>query len=292
MSELPISRRRGAPVQARKALGQHFLHDTRVLQRIAALAAPVAGSGLLEIGPGTGNLTALLLEHGVTLRAIEKDRRCVEVLRAEFGARLDLREADATRVDWAELLGEATMGPAPVVVGNLPYNVAAPILFGLLESSVRPQRIVVMLQREVADRLLAGPGSSAYGQPSVKVQMVADVRLGLRVGRGAFTPAPRVDNAVVVIEPLAAPRFPVPDIRRFGRLVAAGFGQRRKTLANALSNGLGIDGDVVRAALTGLDLDERVRGEALSVERWAALCRSLDAVLIDAQRPKRERRIR
>ncbi len=283
---------RGERFHARKALGQHFLHDTRVLQRIAALAAPVAGSGVYEIGPGTGTLTAHLLEHDGNLRAIEKDRRCVALLRDRFGERLDLIEGDATRVNWADQLAEADLGPAPVVVGNLPYNVAMPILFGLLGSAVRPHRIVVMLQREVAERLLAAPGSSAYGQPSVKVQMVADVHFGLRVGRGAFTPPPRVDSVVVVIDPLAAPRFPVADIDRFGRLVAAGFGQRRKMLVNALSHGLSLDPKPIRAALVELGLDERIRGEALSVERWADLCRPLDALLVDARLPRRVRRIR
>lgn len=277
---------------ARKSLGQHFLHDEAVLNRIAALARPLPGSGLVEVGPGTGNLTAFLRGHGGPLVAIERDRRMVAVLAERFDGELELIEDDAARVNWGLLLGRADMGPAPTVVGNLPYNAASAILFALLESPVRPRRIVVMLQREVAQRLAAVEGTSAYGQLTVKVQMIADVQMRFRVGRGAFSPMPKVESAVVTLAPLAAPRHPLPDLGRFHRLLVAGFGQRRKTLARALHNGLALPMDEVREALIGLGLDERARAEALSVHRWADLAVALDPLMLEraGQPPRRRER--
>ncbi len=263
-------------VAPRKSLGQHFLHDENVLARIAALATPAADSGLLEIGPGTGNLTAFLLEHGRPLVAIERDRRLPEVLAERFGDGLEVMRADAVRVDYGHLLGRADMGPSPVVVGNLPYNVGTQILFAVIESRVRPARIVIMVQREVAKRIVADPGTSAYGLLTVKIGMRADARIALRVRPGAFHPPPKVESAVLVIEPLAEPRHPVPGLDRLGMLLDAGFGQRRKTLANALRNGLGIAGDHTRAALAELGLDARSRAEVLSIRHWAALANLLD----------------
>lgn len=251
----------------RKSLGQHFLHDQHVLARIAALCLPA--SGLIEIGPGTGNLTRHLLSLGVPLCAIERDRRLPPLLATEFPG-LQVIEADAADVDWPTLLG--TQGPEPVVVGNLPYYATFPILFATL--AARPARLVFMVQKEVALRLVARPATADYGQVSVKLQQRADVKLALTVGRGAFQPPPKVDSAVVVVTPLAAPRHPVPDLAQFDTLVAAGFGQRRKTLVNALS-GQGWLAGRVREALVELGLSETIRGEALSVAHWAALANLL-----------------
>lgn len=260
-------------VQAKKSLGQNFLHDQEVLRRIAELARPEPGSGLIEIGPGTGNLTAHLLNLGVPLLTIERDHRLPKLLHERFTPDLEIIEADAARVDWPALLARPEMGPHPVVAGNLPYYAALPILFAVLEA--RPAKAVFMLQREVAQRLVAGPSTPDYGQISVKLQLVADMRVALRVGRGAFTPVPKVESAVLVATPLAAPRFAVPDLGRFSTLVTAGFAQRRKTLANSMESA-GFDPDRVRAALAALGLDARIRGEALSVQQWAALAGLLD----------------
>jgi len=261
---------------AKKSLGQHFLHDERILARIARLARPQPGSGLVEIGPGTGNLTAHLLEHGVPLVAIERDRRMLSVLEQRFDDQLEVLCGDAARFDFASLLDRDEMGPAPLVVGNLPYNAAVPILFRLLDCRVRPRRIVAMFQREVAQRLVAEPSTSAYGQLSVKMQMRTDVRIVLKVGRGAFTPAPKVQSAVVMIDPLTELRYDVPDEGRFYELVEAGFNQRRKTLSRALHNKLRMDVTVVKRALVEIGQEQRVRAEALSPEQWAKLARVLD----------------
>ncbi len=272
-----------------KALGQHFLHDAVVLGRIAALAAPAPGSGLVEIGPGTGNLTAHLIEllprlpgQPLPLTLVELDARAPEALCTRFAAlaaadgrpfcRIEL--ADAVTVDWPALLRDPALGPQPVVVGNLPYNAAMPILFSLLDLPTPPMRLVFMVQREVADRLVAGPSHPDCGQISVKVQLRAAVRLALKVGRGAFQPPPNVESAVVVIEPFAAPVFAMPPWPMMARIVAAGFAARRKTLANALQIG-GFAERAVRAALVAAQVDGRVRAEALTLAQWASLGRSL-----------------
>lgn len=263
-------------IDAKKSLGQHFLHDAATLRNIAALCAPKPGSGLVEVGPGTGNLTAHLLALGAPLVTVERDRRMLAVLAERFGTDLPVLEGDAAQIDWNALLSRPELGPCPVVAGNLPYYAAMPILFAVLEARPRPARIVIMVQREVANRLLAKPSTPDQGQISIKVQRIADVRLGLRVGRGAFSPPPKVESAVVVIEPLAEPHEAVPDDQRFSALVSAGFAQRRKTLTNSLQSSLGIGSAQSGAALAQLGIDVRVRGEALTVAQWAALARLLD----------------
>ncbi len=271
-----------AGIRASKALGQHFLHDQRVLERIAAFAKPPPGSGLLEIGPGTGNLTEWLLAHGGPFITIERDRRMLAPLRERFGDDFELIHGDAARADYGLLLARPEMGPSPVVVGNLPYNAAVPILFRLLEARPGPARIVIMLQKEVARRLAATASTSDYGQLSVKVQMVADVRILLRVGRGAFAPPPKVESAVVAVTPLNAWRHAVPDRDRFTRLLVAGFAQRRKTLARALHNNVGLAPATVHDALVAIGHDHRARAEALSVAQWADLALGLDPALMAA----------
>lgn len=268
-----------AALPPKKSLGQHFLHDEAVLARIAALASPAPGSGCVEIGPGTGNLTEHLLrgmQPDQPLLAIDLDRRVPVVLAERFGERVQVQLADAAECDWAALL--AGLGPAPTVVGNLPYYAALPILFAVLESSVPAARLVFMVQKEVADRLVAGPGPTS-GQVSVKLQMRADVKLAFKVGKGAFQPPPNVESAVVVVSPLAAPRYPILDWAAFSALVSAGFGQRRKTLANAVGSGLGLSGAVLREALANAGLDERVRAEALSLAEWSRLFAALQPQL-------------
>lgn len=267
-------------IRASKALGQHFLHDQRVLERIAAFAAPAPGSGMIEVGPGTGNLTEWLVAHNAPLIAIERDRRLLTGLSERFGDSITVIHDDAARVDYDALLQRPEMGPAPVVVGNLPYNAATAILFRVLSSRPAPARIVIMLQKEVARRLVATANTHEYGQLSVKIQMVADARLVLKVGRGAFNPPPKVESAVVALTPLSSWRHPVPDQGRFTSLLVAGFGQRRKTLARALHNGLRLPLADVHAALEFIGHDHRARAEAVSVSQWAELATALEPNLV------------
>jgi 16S rRNA (adenine1518-N6/adenine1519-N6)-dimethyltransferase len=273
-------------IAAKKSLGQHFLHDRNVLARIAELARPRAGSGVVEIGPGTGNLTEFLLgvlPPGVPLRAVERDPRMVPHLQERFGERVIVTLGDAADADWRTLLADPRLGPAPVVVGNLPYYAALPILFAVLglddpDRTWRRPRCVAMVQLEVAERVVAKPGTPGRGQVSVKLQMAADVRMALRVKPGAFVPPPKVASAMVVIDPLPALRHQVPDLARFSRLVTAGFAHRRKTLANALRLHH-LPAAEVAAALGHADLPDKVRAEALGLPQWAALATGLDGAI-------------
>lgn len=259
-----------------KSLGQHFLHDQKVLRRIAELALPAPGSSMVEIGPGTGNLTEHLIAvlqasgNDRQLCLIEVDRRTPAVLQQRFGPVFDLVMGDAADLDWSERIDSGQWGPAPVVVGNLPYYAAIPILFSLLEAQNRPAKIVAMIQKEVAERLVAKPGDSERGQVSVKMQWLADVRMAFHVGRGAFQPPPKVESTVVVLQPLATPRFAAGDWSATSRLITAGFAQRRKTLVNALVNA-SYPVERVREALAAAGLDPRIRAEAVDLPSWSAL---------------------
>ena len=268
-------------VAPKKALGQHFLHDPRVLLAIAQAAAPAAGSGLVEIGPGTGNLTEQLLallprdDHGkAPLLLIEVDRRTPEVLRERFGDVFELVMADAAHVDWPALLWSGALGPQPVVAGNLPYYAALPILFALLDMAKPPHKIVVMVQKEVADRLVAPPSHPSRGQISAKVQLRAAIKVAFQVGRGAFQPPPQVQSSVVVLHPFAVPQFALPPWPKVSALITQGFAVRRKTLHNALILG-GHKSAEVRAALQLVGLDPMVRAEAVDNGQWAALATAL-----------------
>ncbi|MCO4762654.1 MAG: ribosomal RNA small subunit methyltransferase A [Myxococcales bacterium] len=265
-------------IAPKKSLGQHFLHDQGVLSRIAALARPEPGSGLVEIGPGTGNLTEHLLQRaaGAPFVAVERDRRMPALLAERFGT-LAIVEGDAVQVDYAALIADNDLGPDPVVVGNLPYNAGVPIIFSVL--AARPKRIVVMLQKEVALRLAAASGSKTYGQVSVKMQLLADIRVAFKVGRGAFSPPPKVQSAVIVLTPLPSLRHEVPSQKRLWRLLEAGFGQRRKTLARALSNTIKVPKEAVQEALVALGQPATARAERLDLATWAALATELDPLL-------------
>ncbi len=261
---------------AKKSLGQHFLNDQHVLHKIAELARPPSGSGLIEVGPGTGNLTAHLLglfadTAPAPLCAIERDARMIELIGERFQGRVPVIEGDAAALNWQELLTQPLMGPQPVVVGNLPYYAAMHILFAVAQAPTPPFRMVFMLQREVADRLVAQPSTPAYGQISVKLQLICDIKLALKVGPGAFSPPPKVDSAVVVLTPLAAPRYEAAGSAQFSRIVSAGFAQRRKTVVNSLLSTLPLQAVAIQQALAELGLDPRIRGEALTLKQWASL---------------------
>ncbi len=268
-------------VAPNKALGQHFLHDQRVLAAIALAAAPEPGSGAIEIGPGTGNLTEHLLQHlpdraagKAALVLIELDRRTPAVLHERFGPVFDLVMADAAHVDWPTLLWSGRLGPAPVVVGNLPYYAALPILFALLDLERPPPRIVIMVQKEVADRLIAPPSHPSRGQISPKVQLRAEVKVAMQVGRGAFQPPPNVQSSVVVLRPYATPQFDLPAWPQVSTLITQGFAVRRKTLHNALVLA-GRPSALIKQALDSVGLAPMIRAEALNNGQWAALARAL-----------------
>ena len=256
-------------LQASKALGQNFILDRQLLGKIASVPGPIAGETVYEVGPGPGGLTRALLERGASVVAVERDRRfmpALQELEAEFPGKLRLVEEDAMRVDELELLDG---GPARVVA-NLPYNVGTALLVRWLSSDWPPwwKSLTLMFQKEVAERIVAAPGSGAYGRLSVLSQWRSDARIAMQLGRSAFVPPPKVASAVVQITPRPAP--PGVDPRAVGRITEAAFGQRRKMLRSSLKSVPG-----ALDALAGRGIDAERRAETLAVDDYVALARAI-----------------
>ncbi len=263
-----------------KRWGQHFLVSHRALGRILDAAALSAADSVLEVGAGLGTLTAALAEHAGWVTAIEVDRRLLPALSAVTESLSNVRVVaeDVLEVDLAALFD----GPAAAcrkVVANLPYNIAAPVLLRLLDPALRVACLVVTVQLEVAERIAAAPGADAYGRLSVGVQYRAVPRIISRIPPGAFLPPPDVQSAVVEIVPHARPPVAVPDEEEFFRIVAAGFGHRRKTLRGALVHRLDLEASVVEAACAAAGVSPRARAETLDLAAFAALARALHPVL-------------
>jgi 16S rRNA (adenine1518-N6/adenine1519-N6)-dimethyltransferase len=262
-------------LRAKKSWGQNFLSDEEILDHIARLAAEREGEPVVELGGGLGHLTARLAARA-RVTVVERDRDMARVLRGELGDRIALVEADAVRVDYAAL-ARAAGAPAIAVVGNLPYHLTSPILFSILDQRASVTRAVFLVQREVAERLAAAPGTKDWGLLSVLLQQEAHVSVERRVPAGAFFPPPKVESAVVRVafrEPAAPEAAPL-DPARFRRLVKAGFAQRRKVLANALAAADIAPAEALAAALAAAGIDGRRRGETLAVSEWVALERAL-----------------
>jgi 16S rRNA (adenine1518-N6/adenine1519-N6)-dimethyltransferase len=262
---------------AKKSWGQNFLIAERAYRAIVDATVSDSADWLVELGAGLGTLTMRLAERvaeGKVL-AVERDRDMVSVLRGEL-AHLDnveIVEGNALTYDLA-MVGRWHGAPI-AVCGNLPYNIASQILFHVLEAREHVRRAVVMVQKEMADRLVAGPGTKAYGALGVMVQTYADVSTVVQVGPGGFVPPPKVSSTVVRLDILAggASRAPIADPRHYSDVVHAAFGQRRKKLHNAL--GARFDGAAVDAALQATGIDGNRRGETLSIEEFAALAAAL-----------------
>jgi 16S rRNA (adenine1518-N6/adenine1519-N6)-dimethyltransferase len=256
----------------RKSWGQNFLHAREVHERITAAARLDTSSRVIEIGAGLGTLTAHLLRTGAEVWAIERDRDLCEVLRAELGEhpRLKLFEADAVRFDYSS--AHEPGRPRPVVVGNLPYQLTGPLLFALLEHDQQTGSWLIMVQREVADRLCAEPGSKRYGGVTAALSRVRAIRRVCAVPRGCFLPPPRVDSAVVELAPRETPRGEVGDPDGYRELVRTCFQQRRKTLLNGLTPLGGRERAARWCARAGVD--PGTRAERLGPEEFAALQRA------------------
>jgi 16S rRNA (adenine1518-N6/adenine1519-N6)-dimethyltransferase len=257
-------------MRARKRFGQHFLHDPAVLDRIASAISPRAGDHIVEIGPGRGALTRALLEDwpDATLDLIELDRDLVPRLRDEFGGnpRIAIHEADALDFDFATLANDR--GGRLRVVGNLPYNISTPLLFHLLGSAAAIHDMHVMLQREVVERIAAGPGSGDYGRLTVMLAPWVRAESLFDVGPGAFQPPPKVWSAVVRLIVLREPAFTVSP--HFAAVVSAAFSHRRKTIRNALRSVL------TPEQIAACDVDLGSRPETLSPDSFNRLARTLD----------------
>ena len=253
----------------RRALGQHFLVDSTVAERMLTFAALEPGTSVLEIGPGRGALTGALLRAGQRVVAVEYDGLLARALLERADPRLEVVAADFLRLDLTTL-------PAPLpVVANLPYSSATAILARLLEHAERFPRIVVMVQREVAERLAAVPGSRDYGSLTVLTKLYARVTLGFHVPAAAFAPPPRVESSVVRLDVEAEPRIALGDPARFRRVVRFAFAQRRKTLRNALGAGLG-DLRHAERALDRAGIDPMRRAESCSLEDFARLADAVE----------------
>jgi 16S rRNA (adenine1518-N6/adenine1519-N6)-dimethyltransferase len=248
-----------------RALGQNFVADPNTVRRIARLAEVGPGDRVVEIGPGLGSLSLALAETGAEVTAVELDRHLLPALRSVVEpAGVRVVHGDAMRLDWDELLGPPDAARPWALVANLPYNVATPLVLELLARVPAIERMLVMVQREVAERLAAGPGSRAYGIPSVKVAYRAEAEVVGRVPPTVFIPPPRVESALVRLRRRPVPAVDV-DPERLFRLVEAGFGQRRKMLRRALAGLVDAEG----FARAGVAPD--ARAEQLDLAAWARL---------------------
>jgi 16S rRNA (adenine1518-N6/adenine1519-N6)-dimethyltransferase len=259
------------PPPIRKNLGQHFLNDPRILQRIVDALELRGEETVVEIGPGRGSLTALLAPRAKRLVLIEYDRMLAALLREKYAdaKHVEIIEADVLTVN----LGEAAGGPF-VLVGNVPYYITTPILFHALEPP-RPDRAVYLVQREVADRIVAPPGSDDYGALSVNVQGFARAKSLFRVAPGSFLPPPKVESAVVRIEPRPDPVVGADLEARFRRFVQDAFGMRRKQMRRVLRSAAHLGAEQATAVLERCGIDPEARPETLTPQDFARLLRAL-----------------
>ena len=256
-------------LSASKALGQNFLFDEQLLNRIAAIPGPLAGEHVYEVGPGPGGLTRALLRAGALVLAVERDRRCLPAL-AElsdaFPGQLRIIEGDALKID-----AYAEIGAPFHIASNLPYNVGTALAVGWLGGDVWPPQwksLTLMFQREVADRIVAAPATDAFGRLSILAQWRSKAAIAMPVHRSAFTPPPKIMSAVVHIVPSAAPDGVHMSVLE--RLTAAAFGQRRKMLRQSLK---GMDGALDALDTAGIATDRRP--ETVNIDEWCALARCL-----------------
>lgn len=259
--------------QARKRFGQNFLHDEHVIQQIGAATGIKANDHAVEIGPGRGALTEVLLDTGARVTVIELDRDLPPILRARFfqvePGRFNIIEADALKYDFT-----AVSSPkAPIkLVGNLPYNISTPLIFHLLQYRSGVKDMHFMLQKEVVDRICADPGTGAYGRLSVMVQYYCHAEKLFKVPPGAFNPQPKVDSAIIRLVPRAPDECRADNPRQLETLVRLSFAQRRKTIRNNLKNHIDLE------ALEAVGIDPTHRPEVLTISDYVNLSNQLTEV--------------
>ena len=260
-----------------KRFGQHFLTDSAVLEAIASATDPQPGDTVVEIGPGRGVLTDLLAQQPNHLVAIEIDHLLSEKLRERYSSnpRVRIVEQDVLEVDMSQLVASEF-----VVVGNVPYYITTPILFHMLRPPL-PRHAVFLVQREVAERVIASPGSGEYGALSVNVQAIASARIIRHVPPGAFKPPPKVDSAVLKVVPRGDPLVSLDEIDPFRRFVQAVFGMRRKQIANVLRSATPLSTDQAATVLNTLEIDPRARPETLSPADFVSLFREAGRIRSD-----------
>ncbi len=259
-------------LSASKALGQNFLFDEQLLDRIAAIPGSLQGENVYEVGPGPGGLTRALLRAGAKVTAVERDRRCLpalEELSQAFPGQLRVIEGDAMKVDPAAEIGEPFH-----IASNLPYNVGTALAVGWLGGELWPpvwKSLTLMFQREVADRIVAKPGTEAYGRLAILAQWRCDARIAMPVHRSAFTPPPKVMSAVVHLTPNSQPEGV--RMATLEALTAAAFGQRRKMLRQSLKS---VPTALEALELVGIAADRRP--ETVSIDEWVDLARKIDTI--------------
>ena len=283
-------------LKADKNLGQNFLVEESVVNRIAKAAELTPEDTVLEIGPGIGTLTQALAMTGASVVSVELDKRLIPVLQETVGAYKNVRivQGDILKVNIPEIIaevkadrktadaaGEVAEAESEIkqsdtfkVCANLPYYITTPIIMYLLEQKLPLERLVVMVQKEVAERMTAGPGGRDYGAISVAMQYYTEPKIAFIVKAGSFLPAPKVDSAVLVCKKRSTPPVEVPDEKTFFKVVAAAFSVRRKMLNNSLKNMGGLNGEQVKAWLDRAGIDGRRRAETLSLEEFAMLART------------------
>ncbi len=249
--------------RARKRFGQNFLHDIGVIQRIIDSVNAKPGDNIVEIGPGLGALTEQLFETAGAINVVELDRDLVERLQQRFGneENFHIHSADALKFNFSALASCAKLR----IVGNLPYNISTPLLFHLMDQIDCIQDIHCMLQKEVVDRICAGPGENNYGRLSIMLQYYCQTQHLFNVGAEAFQPPPKVDSAILRLIPHAQPPAIVDDKKMFSKIVSQAFNQRRKTLRNSLKNYLTAE------AIETLGINPGARPETLSLKDFARL---------------------
>jgi 16S rRNA (adenine1518-N6/adenine1519-N6)-dimethyltransferase len=271
-------------LRPRKGLGQNFLTDSFHLSKIVEAADLTAEDTVLEIGPGPGTLTRLLAEAARRVIAVELDSHMVNLLKNEFGhlQNLTVVEADILQTDIEVLipnLSRTSPFPSFKVVANLPYYITSAVMRHLLETTPRPERMVVTVQKEVAQRMIAGPGKMSV--LAVSVQFYGQPKLVHRIPAGAFYPPPKVDSAVVRVDTFPQPPLVVGDVRHFFRVVKAGFSQKRKQLKNSLAAGLHRPVSEIVAAMQQVEINPTRRAETLSLIEWGQLAKVLPDVAHD-----------
>jgi 16S rRNA (adenine1518-N6/adenine1519-N6)-dimethyltransferase len=256
--------------KARKRFGQNFLHDANIINKIILAINPKEGQNLVEIGPGMGAITGPVLEAIGALNVVEIDRDLIPRLRTQFFnyPNFNVYEGDALQYDFTQLIDKEAENPAPLrIIGNLPYNISTPLIFHLL--GYTEQHLVhdmhFMLQKEVVDRLAAGPGTSDYGRLGIMAQYWCRVEPLFIVGPGAFNPPPKVDSAIVRLVPHKTLPFPTKSITTFQNVVRQAFSMRRKTLRNTLKI------MITAENIESLDIDSSLRPERLSLEQYVKI---------------------
>ena len=262
-----------------KKYGQNFLIDSHVLQKILESAAIAKDDFILEIGPGIGTLTQYLAQNARMVYAVEIDRRLIPILEDTLMEwnNVTIINQDILKLDLQDIIEKNNNGNAIKVVANLPYYITTPIIMSLFENNLPIDSIIVMVQKEVADRMQAKPGTKEYGALSLAVQYYSRPEIVANVPPNCFIPRPKVGSTVICLKRHANPPVLVEDEEKLFRLIRASFNQRRKTLVNGIGNSLDfpVSKDRVREALEELQLDPKIRGEALSLEQFAALSQLL-----------------